>query len=91
MFYTNYYYEALYLDNGRKVKVPIKATIDGFENLSSSSIDDSLESRYVGCQNLYSFIHNTCYIIVVASLGVLQRKWTHFYLIDNSGFALVIN
>ena len=45
---------------------------------SSSSIDDSLESRYVGCQNLYSFIHNTCYIIVVASLGVLQRKWTHF-------------
>ena len=83
--------ERIFQFSGLNKPFPIKATIDGFENLSSSSIDDSLEGRYVGCQNLYSFIHNTCYIIVVASLGVLQRKWTHFYLIDNSGFALVIN
>ena len=83
--------ERIFQFGGLNKPFPIKATIDGFENLSSSSIDDSLESRYVGCQNLYSFIHNTCYIIVVASLGVLQRRWTHFYLIDNSGFALVIN
>ena len=53
--------ERIFQFGGLDKPFPIKATIDGFENLSSPSIDDSLESRYVGCQNLYSFIHNTCY------------------------------
>ena len=48
------------------------------------SEDDSLESQYVGCQNLYSFIHNTYYIIVVASLGVLQQIWILAYIQMNN-------
>ena len=34
---------------------------------------------------------NIVHVIVVASLGVLQRRWTHFYLIDNEGEARVVN
>ena len=41
------------------------------------------------CVCAYTYIRT--YVIVVASLGVLQRIWTHFYLIDNEGEARVVN
>ena len=79
--------ERIFQFDGLNKPFPIKATIDGFENLSSSSIDDSLESQYVGCQNLYSFIHNTCYIIVVAwTLTVVLRGRCLLVLPHSGGY-----
>ena len=73
IFFLENRLEHIFQFGGLDKPFPVKVTIDGFENLLSSSVDDSLESQYVDCQNLYSFIHNTFYLKFVASLDVLQH------------------